>query len=100
MAVSIVACQGDRDQGFFSKFFYISVYFRLENSNCLTYMDQGSNSRNLSNSHKAAASSGATSTVPSSTGMPQCMSPFDELILYVCLFWFDLEHFYIFQAGK
>ena len=80
MAVFIVACQGDRDQGFFSKFFYISVYFRLENSNCLTYMDQGSNSRNLSNSHKAAASSGATSTAPSSAGMPQRMSPFDELM--------------------
>ena len=65
---------------FFSKFSYISIYFRLENSNRLTYTDQGSNSRNLSNSHKAAASSGATSTAPSSAGMPQRMSPFDELM--------------------
>lgn len=64
----------------FSKFSYISIYFRLENSNRLTYTDQGSNSRNLSNSHKAAASSGATSTAPSSAGMPQRMSPFDELM--------------------
>ena len=59
----------------------LSIYFRLENSNRLTYTDQGSNSRNLSNSHKAlAASSGATSTAPSSAGMPQRMSPFDELM--------------------
>ena len=67
---------------YFSKFSYISIYFRLENSNRLTYTDQGSNSRNLSNSHKAAAaaSSGATSTAPSSAGMPQRMSPFDELM--------------------
>ena len=40
----------------------------------------GSNSRNLSNSHKSAAA--ATSTAPSSggAGVVQRMSPFDELM--------------------
>ena len=61
--------------------------FRLENSSRHTISDMtsasGSNSRNLSNSHKtAAAAAAATSTAPSSggTGGMQRMSPFDELM--------------------